>query len=51
MSKWPRNPLDDIIAWVRKRPQVCVADLGCGEARLAASVPNKVNIHQTLYSL
>lgn len=42
VSKWPRNPLDDIIAWLRKRPQARVADLGCGEARLAASVPNKV---------
>ena len=44
MAKWPRNPLDDMIAWVRKQPRDWpIADFGCGEARLAASVPHKVS--------
>jgi len=43
VSKWPRNPLDEIIAWIMaKYPQARVADFGCGDARLAASVKNKV---------
>ncbi|KAM3571790.1 hypothetical protein VYU27_006194 [Nannochloropsis oceanica] len=38
--KWPRNPLDDMIDWVRKQPRThSFADFGCGEARLAASCP------------
>lgn len=43
VAKWPRNPLDDMIEWVKKQPRDrVVADFGCGEARLAASVPHKV---------
>lgn len=41
---WPENPLDRIIAEVRKSPRTAVvADFGCGEARLAASVPHTVH--------
>lgn len=42
VEKWPVHPLDIIIDWLRKYPQARVADFGCGEARLAATVPNKV---------
>ncbi len=42
-SKWPMNPLDKIIAYVQDLPSsAVVADFGCGEARLAQSVPNTV---------
>jgi ribosomal RNA-processing protein 8 len=41
---WPENPLDRIIAEIRSGPPTAVvADMGCGEARLAASVPNRVH--------
>lgn len=42
---WPTNPLDDIIRLVRKRcpRNWVVGDFGCGEARLAASVPHRVH--------
>ena len=42
VESWPENPLDQIIAWVRSQDaRLVVADMGCGEARLAASVKNK----------
>ena len=35
-ATWPVNPLDAIIAWIRrKHPRARVADMGCGDARLA----------------
>ncbi|CAM9445137.1 unnamed protein product, partial [Phaeothamnion confervicola] len=44
VEKWPARPLDAIIAWLHRRgPKAVVADFGCGEARLAASVPNTVH--------
>lgn len=43
-SQWPLDPLDLIIADIKKLPNTSViADLGCGEARLAGSVPNRVH--------
>ncbi len=37
------NPLDKVIAYVQDLPSSAViADFGCGEARLARSVPNTV---------
>ncbi|OQR97009.1 ribosomal RNA-processing protein [Achlya hypogyna] len=42
-EKWPLNPLDTFIAYVKSHPKAVVADFGCGDARLAASVPNKVH--------
>ena len=43
VARWPINPLDAIIDYVLERPPTLViADFGCGEARLEASVPNKV---------
>ncbi len=45
VSKWPMNPLDEIIDFINKRPSnLVVADFGCGEARLARSVKNP-NVH------
>jgi len=42
-SKWPVNPLDRIITAIQNLPSsAVVADFGCGEARLAQSVPNTV---------
>ncbi|CBJ25481.1 conserved unknown protein [Ectocarpus siliculosus] len=43
VEKWPVHPLDIIIDWLKKYPKARVADFGCGEARLAATVPNKVH--------
>jgi hypothetical protein len=35
-------PYETVIAWLRARPHLVVGDFGCGEAQLAASVPNTV---------
>jgi len=41
---WPINPLDRIIQWIRtKHKTAVVADMGCGEARLARSLKQKVH--------
>ncbi|KAG6963727.1 hypothetical protein JG688_00008023 [Phytophthora aleatoria] len=42
-DKWPTNPLDTFIDYVKRHPKTVVADFGCGDARLAESVPNKVH--------
>lgn len=39
MARWPDPPLDDIIAYVRKRARnLVIADMGCGDARLARTL-------------
>ena len=44
VRKWPVNPLDIIIDKIKQNhPRKVVADFGCGEARLAQSVSNKVH--------
>lgn len=44
VSKWPSNPLDRIIARVKSLPQnLVISDFGCGEAKLAQSVPHRVH--------
>ncbi|XP_064608821.1 ribosomal RNA-processing protein 8-like isoform X2 [Liolophura sinensis] len=44
VEKWPSNPLDSIIKYIsNKPPSLIVADFGCGDARLAQSIPNKVH--------
>ncbi|XP_025267743.1 ribosomal RNA-processing protein 8 [Camponotus floridanus] len=44
LEQWPVNPLDVIISSVKKMPtDNVIADFGCGEALLAASVPHKVH--------
>ena len=43
VKKWPMNPLDKIIAYVRQNPRTAkIVDFGCGEALLAQSVPHEV---------
>ncbi|KAJ4729307.1 Ribosomal RNA-processing protein 8 [Melia azedarach] len=43
MSHWPELPVNIIIKWLKDRsPSLIVADFGCGDARLAKSVKNKV---------
>ncbi|KAF0687363.1 Aste57867_20886 [Aphanomyces stellatus] len=42
-EKWPANPLDKFIDYVKLHPNAVVADFGCGDARLAASVSNTVH--------
>jgi ribosomal RNA-processing protein 8 len=49
VQKWPVNPLDVFIADVKKRPGAVVGDFGCGEARLSASVTNKVRCNHALF--
>jgi hypothetical protein len=40
VASWPLQPQDAAIAWVKALPKgAVVADFGCGDARLAASVP------------
>ena len=43
VESWPVNPLDLIATWIKAshKPPAAVADLGCGEARLALEIPNK----------
>lgn len=43
VEKWPQNPLDIFIRYLKSKPKLVVGDFGCGEARLAKSVPNKVH--------
>jgi ribosomal RNA-processing protein 8 len=43
-SKWPINPLDVFIKQIRdKSKNLVIADFGCGEAKLAQSLPHKVH--------
>lgn len=40
VQRWPTNPLDQVIAYLKTQPaELIVADLGCGEARLAREAP------------
>lgn len=44
VEQWPINPIDRIIKGILRRPaDLVVADFGCGDAKLAKSVPNKVH--------
>eukprot|EP00746_Dinoflagellata_sp_MGD_P066081 gnl/MRDRNA2_/MRDRNA2_27434_c0_seq1.p1 gnl/MRDRNA2_/MRDRNA2_27434_c0~~gnl/MRDRNA2_/MRDRNA2_27434_c0_seq1.p1 ORF type:complete len:412 (+),score=91.64 gnl/MRDRNA2_/MRDRNA2_27434_c0_seq1:114-1349(+) len=42
-AEWPSDPLDDIIKWAKTEmpTDYVIADFGCGEARLAASLPSQ----------
>ncbi|KAG0465625.1 hypothetical protein HPP92_019789 [Vanilla planifolia] len=43
MSRWPKQPVNIIINWLRSRnSSLIVADFGCGNASLAKAVNNKV---------
>lgn len=40
MKSWSKQPVDQAIGWLRKSPKHWkVVDFGCGDAKLAASVP------------
>jgi len=42
-ARWPANPVQTIAHWLRGKPKSwAVGDLGCGDAELAASVPQSV---------
>nr|XP_032812234.1 ribosomal RNA-processing protein 8 [Petromyzon marinus] len=44
VQRWPVNPLSRIISSIKNRPaSLVVADFGCGDAQLAASVRNHVH--------
>ncbi|KAM3838247.1 uncharacterized protein ACN63O_023195 [Diretmus argenteus] len=44
VQRWPANPVDDIIAYIRQKPpSLVVADFGCGDCKIARSVKNKVH--------
>lgn len=43
MSHWPEQPVNIITKWLKDHsPSLVVADFGCGDARLAKNVKNKV---------
>ena len=39
---WAEIPFEKIVKSLKKRPDWVIGDFGCGEAKLAASLPNKV---------
>lgn len=44
VEQWPVNPLDNLIEFIKGfSPETVVTDFGCGEARLAQSVPQCVH--------
>jgi ribosomal RNA-processing protein 8 len=48
MSRWPDQPLDDIIDYLRKRSSnLVIVDMGCGDARLARTLKST---HPNIYS-
>lgn len=45
-SQWSVNPLDGIINWIKRHHnKAVVADMGCGDARMAEEVPKTVKVH------
>jgi ubiquinone/menaquinone biosynthesis C-methylase UbiE len=42
---WPIVPVDEVIRYLKERhpPPAVIADMGCGEAKISASVPNSVH--------
>ncbi|PRP78834.1 putative ribosomal RNA-processing protein [Planoprotostelium fungivorum] len=44
VERWPSNPVDYFISYIKLCPKnKVIADFGCGEAKLSASVPHKVH--------
>lgn len=44
VNKWPTNPVDIIIKQIKAGPSTAIiGDFGCGDAKIARSVPNKVH--------
>eukprot|EP00927_Polykrikos_kofoidii_P031857 TRINITY_DN27293_c0_g1_i1.p1 TRINITY_DN27293_c0_g1~~TRINITY_DN27293_c0_g1_i1.p1 ORF type:complete len:439 (-),score=86.91 TRINITY_DN27293_c0_g1_i1:203-1519(-) len=46
-AKWPRNPLNDVIAWLRKKVPKgsTIGDFGCGEALIALELVGHHTVH------
>ncbi|EDV98391.1 ribosomal RNA-processing protein 8 [Drosophila grimshawi] len=43
VQKWPSNPLERIIKMIKRLPKTAIiGDFGCGDGKLAQSVPHKV---------
>lgn len=40
---WPQNPVSYFVKYIRSRPGIVVGDFGCGDAKIAQSVSNKVH--------
>ncbi|CDQ67445.1 unnamed protein product [Oncorhynchus mykiss] len=44
VQRWPANPVDAIISYIRRTPaSLVVADFGCGDCKIALSLKNKVH--------
>nr|XP_046150210.1 ribosomal RNA-processing protein 8-like [Oncorhynchus gorbuscha] len=44
VQRWPANPVDAIISYIRQKPaSLVVADFGCGDCKIALSVKNEVH--------
>ena len=43
VEKWPVNPVDIFIKYLKGNPNAVVGDFGCGDAKIAESVKNKVH--------
>ncbi|KAK8860452.1 hypothetical protein M9Y10_012117 [Tritrichomonas musculus] len=43
-TTWPIVPVDEAIEWINQnhKPPEVIADMGCGDAKISFSVPNKV---------
>ncbi|KAM9388383.1 ribosomal RNA-processing protein 8 [Phaethornis superciliosus] len=49
VARWPQNPVDRIIRYLRQRPpSLVVADFGCGDCKLACGVRNRVHCFDLL---
>lgn len=43
-KEWPENPVDSIISWLKAKPMSwVVADFGCGDAKIARTIKQKVH--------
>ena len=42
---WPVVPVDEALKWIREKfdKNTVIADMGCGDAKIAAELPNKVH--------
>ncbi|KAJ2722579.1 25S rRNA (adenine645-N1)-methyltransferase [Coemansia sp. Benny D115] len=45
VEKWPVNPVDVFIKQLKSRERLTVADMGCGEAKLAAAINTQHTVH------
>jgi len=44
--KWPRNPVDTIIQWLKSEPSgLIIADMGCGEAKIDEKLGKRHSVH------